>query len=356
MKTQIIEGLTQEKYESYLTARQYDELYWPAFFPIKNVNTLSGKTLIGAKGSRIAAMVISYNVKSPKLSRKSLETRVFDIPKVSIKREMDENDILEQRITRFAQGNNAVLDDYYNDFDAVVDGCNARMEWFALQALSTTYIQLTKTNNPLGIVNETVIDFGMDAANKKTVSVVWSAGNVATMDPMADFKAVVKAARTKGLKFSKMLMDADAFDLMTAATLFKAYFLNTALSVTALIDLKTINSLLKSYNLPEIVIIETSIGIEGKTGSATATNPWSTSHILFVPEVKQGNMFNGPIAEELEKPMDVMQAKNNNVLVSVKKDWDPVNVTTKGECNVFPSWPNVNNCYNLYTLNASTWA
>lgn len=356
METKITKGLTQEKYESYLKARQYEPLYWQTLFPLKNVNSLSAKTLIGDKGSRVAAFVISYDSKSPELSRKAMSTKSFDIPKVSVKRVMNEMDILEQQITGFRQGPDAVLADYYNDADFVVDGCNARMEWFALQALSTGSIQLTTTNNPLGIVNETVIDFGLPAANKKVVSVVWSTANVATMDPIKDFKAVVKAARAKGLKFSKMFMDADAYDLMTDATLFKAYFLNTALSVTALIDIKTINALLKSYNLPEIVLIETSIDIENKAGTKTATNPWSTSHILFVPEVQQGNMYNGPIAEELEKPIDVLQGKNNNVLVSVKRGFDPVNVTTKGECNVFPSWSGVESCYNLYTLSTSTWA
>jgi len=356
MKTPLIEGLSQGQFQAYLTARQYDKLYWKTFFPIKNVNTLDGKTLIGDVGSRVAAMVISYNSKSPEAGRKAISTKVFDIPKVAFKRVKTETQILEHRITKHIQGQNAVIEDYYDDFDFVVDACNAREEFFALQALSKTTVQLTKTNNPQGIVNETVIDFGMPTANKKTVSVIWSTGNVATMDPMADFKAVVKAARTKGIKFTKMLMDADAFDLVTAATLFQVYFKNTALDVVALIDLGTVNAVLRSYNLPEIVIIETSIGIEGKNGTITQLNPWDTDHVTFINQVNQGRMFNGPIAEEIEKPLDVMQAKNENVLVSVKKGFDPVNVTTKGECNVFPSWPNVSSCFSLYTANVSTWA
>jgi hypothetical protein len=359
MKTVIIEGLTQGKFESYLTKRQYSEVYWSAFFPLKNVNTLDGKTLIGAVGSRVAAMVISYDSKSPEAGRKTLSTQTFDIPKVSIKRVKTEQEILEHKITQFMQGNDAVIEDYFNDADFVVDACIAREEFFALQALSKTKLQLSVTNNPQGIINETVIDFGMAAANKKVVAVVWSAANAATMTPIADFKAVVKAARAKGLTFTKALMHPDAFDFITASTEFQTAAKSLLLGEGTLLGytgLETVNKVFKALRVPEIVLIDTSIGIEAKSGVITQMNPWDVDHVLFISDTKQGNMFNGPIAEEIEKPLDVLQAKNNNVLVSVKKGFDPVNVTTKGECNVFPSWPNVNNCFNMYTASASTWA
>ncbi len=356
MKTPIIEGVTQAGLVSYLTARQYDELYWPNFFPLKTVDTLDGKTLIGSVGSRVAAHVISYNAKAPEAGRKSMNLKYFNIPKVAQSRRKTEDEILEHTITKALRGTDAVVEDYFNDVDFVYDSCQARMEWYALQALSLTKLQLSTTNNPQGIVNETVIDFGVPSANKKCVSVIWSTENVATMDPIADFKTVVKAARAKGITFTRMLMTSDTYDLMVAATKFQAYFKNTALDVVALISLETINRVLNSYILPQISLIDTSIGIEGKGGTVTETNPWSTTHITFIPDVKCGDMYNGPIAEEIERPPDVIQAKRSNILVSIKRDFNPVSVLTKAECNVFPSWPSVDRCYSLYTAHASTWA
>ena len=81
--------------------------------------------------------------------------------------------------------------------------------------------QLTTTNNPLGIVNEEVIDSGMPNANKKTVAVVWSTGNASSMTPITDIKAVVKAGRAKGHTFSRIIMNSDAFDLITGSTEFQ---------------------------------------------------------------------------------------------------------------------------------------
>ena len=352
MKTPIIEGLTQGDYTSYLAKRLFSDLYWPRFFPLKNVNTLDGKTILGAEGSRAAAMVISYDSKAPELGRKSISTQHFDIPKVAIKRVKSEKDILEHQITRAIQGNNAVIEDYFDDAKFVVDAVNAREEWFALTALSTTQVQLAVANNPMGIVNETVIDFGMATANKKCVATVWA---TTAAKVITDFTAVAKAGRALGLQFKYAFMNQAAFDLAIASTELGAFFVGYNTTVNP-IDIASVNRLLLARNLPQIVIIETYVGIENKAGVITLVNPWSDTHILFTPDIAQGSMFNGPIAEEIEKPIDVIQAKKGNVLVSVKKGFDPINVTTKGEANVFPSWPSVNQCINLYTGDATTWA
>jgi hypothetical protein len=355
MKTPIIEGVTQAGLESYLAARQYDALYWPNFFPLKDVNSLDGKTLIGAVGSRVAAHVISYDAKAPEASRKSLSTLFFDIPKVAQSRRKTEKDILEHAITRSLRGQDAVIEDYFNDLDFVWDSVQARMEWYSLIALSATKLQLSTTNNPQGIINETVIDFGMPTANKKYASVIWSTGNVATMDPIADFQAIVAAARKKGIKFQRMLMNADTYDLMVAATKFRAYFTNAS-SIVVPINLAAVNMLLADYNLPQISVVETSVGIEAKSATITATDPWSASHITFVPELRCGDMFNGPIAEQIEKPDGVLLSMKGNVSMSIRRESNPVSVLTKAECNVFPSWTNVDRCYSLYTASDSAWA
>lgn len=359
MKTPIIEGVTQAGLESYLAARQYDELYWPTLFPIKNVDLLDGKTLIGSVGSRVAAHVISYNSKAPEAGRKSLTTKYFDIPKIAQSRRKEEKEILEHKITRSIRGNDAVIEDYFNDIDFVYDSCMARLEWMALTALSTGYLQLSTTNNPQGIINETTIDFGLPTANKQVVSVVWNTTNAGngTMVPITDFLAVVKAARALGITFKRMLMTTDTFDLMCTATGFTKYFANTQLSsVTTALTLENINNVLIAYRIPPITLIETSVNIEAKSGALTATNPWSTTHILFIPDIAVGNMYNGPIAEQVERPDGVLMSTRGNVSLSIRREYNPVSVLTKGECNAFPSWPSVDRCFSLYTASASTWA
>jgi hypothetical protein len=114
--------------------------------------------------------------------------------------------------------------------------------------------------------------------------------------------------------------------------------------------------MLNDYGIPQISIIDTSVGIEAKSGTVTATNPWSLHHVTFIPEIKCGDMFNGPIAEQVERPDGVLITLQNNVSVSIRRDYNPVSVLTKAECNVFPSWPSVDRTYSLYTAHATVWA
>jgi hypothetical protein len=360
MKTPIIEGLTEAGLVSYLNARLFDTLYWMRYFPIKNVNTLDGKTLIGETGSRVAAHVISYDAKAPEASRKSMVTKHFDIPKIAQSRRKTEKEILEHQITKVYRGIDAVVEDYFNDVDFVFDSVQARIEWMILTAMSTGKLQLSVSNNPSGIVNETVIDFGLLTANKKVATTAtWTLGNKASMTPIADIKAVVKAARAKGIYFDRMIMHPDAFDLIVASTEFsdacKSLIIGQS-QVLGYLGLDTVNAVLRSLNLPPIELIETSVDIEGRDGSLTSANPWDANHVLFVPNASLGNLYVGPIAEEIERPDGVMQAKRNQILISIQRDFNPVSVLTKAESNCFPSWVNVDKCYSLYVNSTSTWA
>jgi hypothetical protein len=360
MRSPIIDGISQPGLVAYLKARQYDALYWPNFFPLMDVNTLDGKTIIGSVGSRVAAHVISYDAKAPEASRKTLTTMFFDIPKVAQSRRKTEKEILEHQITRAIRGNDAVIEDYFNDIDFCFDSCNGRIEWMALQALSTTKLQLNLTNNPMGIINEVVIDFGMPTTNKYYCQgAVWSTVNAATMTPLTDIKNVLKNARKKGITFERILIHPDTYDLITGST----EFLNACKSllvgesqVLGLMSLDITNKVLTALRIPPLTLIETSVAIEGKNGVLTETNPWDQYHLTFIPTMALGNLYSGPIAEEVEGPLDAVQAKRGHVLLSIKRSFNPVSIVTKGECNVFPSWPLVDRCYSLYTNSASAWA
>jgi hypothetical protein len=360
MKSPIINGVSQAGLEQYLAARQYNELYWASLFPPKNVNSLDGKTIIGASGNRVAANIISYDASTPELGRKSLSVKYFDIPKVAIARRKSEREILEHQITRNIQGNVAVIEDYFNDLDFCWDGVQARMEWLALQALSATTLTLSTTNNPLGVINETAIDFGMPSANKKVVTTAkWSTANAASMIPITDFKKMVGYGRAIGVNLRYALMNATTFDFITGSTEYQnaaKQFLVGEPTVLGYQSLEIANRVMNALRLPQIVLIDTYVGIENAAGTVTATDPWSASHVTFLPDLVVGNFYAGPIAEEIERPLDVIQSKRGPVLLSVRKDFNPSSVITKGEANVFPSWANVDQCFSLYTGDTSTWA
>jgi len=362
MKTAILSALTQPQLDTYLAARQYEQLYWPNFFPVKGVPSLDAKTIVGASGNRVAANIISYDAKTPELSRKSLSTKYFEIPKVAIAIRKTEREILEHYSIKAMLGMNAVLENYFADLDFCFDGVMGKMEWFALQAISAGTVTLSTTNNPLGIINEVAIDFGLPTANKEVASVTWATGG-STSKPITDLKAVREAARIAGTKLSYALMNQTTFDQLIACDEYTnaakpMMGLDITTGILPVQSLNVVNRVLTALGSPQVVIIDQYVSIENAAGTRTSTNCWTSNHVTFLPEMNLGNFLAGPIAEEIEKPVDVIQSKRGPVLLSVKKDFNPVSILTKGEANVFPSWGNIDQCYILDTIHTSagTWA
>lgn len=358
MENTIIKEITKKNIDSYFKARQYEAMFWPALFPLKTVVNLDYTTLIGEQNGRVAADVIAFDASAPLKTRQIVSKLYGSIPKIAVKKVMTEKDILEYDIlTKMADaGEQQILKMVYDDLDYVVQGVNARMEWLALQAASRTSITLSSSNNN-GIVTEEAIDFQMPTANKKAASVAWSA-TASTTKPITDIKAVVKAGRDLGIKFAKMLIHPDYYDYFVLSTetqtFLKSYFNLNADSVNILESVDAVNRVLLANDLPIFVKMDQSIGIESKAGVITYSNPWDSRFITFIPEDKLGDMLNGPIAEELKPPKQVLQSKSGNVLVSKYSTVDPVNEYTKGEANSFPSWKNIDRCFSL-KVSATSW-
>jgi len=149
MEKSLINEITQKGLDTYYKARTFEAMYWPLFFPLKNVLSLDVTTLIGEQGGRVAADVIAFDASAPLKTRQVVAKMKVDIPKIAMKRKMSEKDILEYRIlSSMADGNEKqILDLIYDDLDFVVQSANARLEWLALTAISQTKIILSSTNN-----------------------------------------------------------------------------------------------------------------------------------------------------------------------------------------------------------------
>jgi hypothetical protein len=357
MENTIIKEITTKGLETYFKSRQYEAMYWPTLFPLKNVTRLDFTTLIGEQGSRVAADVIAFDASAPLKTRRVVSKMTGDIPKIALKRKMTEKDMLEyMMLSDMASADEKImLDLIWEDVDFVVQGINARIEWLALQAASKTKITLATSNNN-GIVTEEAVDFLMPTANKKGAAVVWSA-IASTTTPITDFKAVVKAARTAGVTLRYAFMHPDQYDYFIASTetinYLKAYYKLETSDTLPFDNREKINAALNSAGLPQIIVVDQSVGIESKAGVITNVNPWDSNYVLFTPATGLGRMLNGPIAEEKMPPKQVTQSKAGNVLVSKFSTVDPLSEFTKGEANSFPSWSTVDQCYSLKTSGTS---
>ncbi len=360
MEHSLLHEMNKRTLSAYLSNQVPVKYFWQDFFPAKPTPYLKYETLIGSRGNPVMADIVAENTPAPIKRRPITKELTGNLPPIKISRPMKESDLNDYNVFKtYADDSlkNAILDLIFDDVDFCFNGCNSRLEWLTLRAMSQTYIALTTTNNA-GIITTSNIDYQMLTARKNTVSVVWGAA-VGTTKPITDFLAAKAEATTLGIKLKYAIMDATDWGYFQASTQVQNYCLGYMVGGTkvTLAPTKAVaNAMLAGQELPQIIVVEQSLLAEDRDNTQTAVTPWVTGHVLFVPQINLGDMFFGPIADETNPPKQAVQTKNSGVLIQKFSDVNPITEWTLGITNAFPSWPSVDDCWNMYTLHTSTWA
>lgn len=363
MERSLLKELNKATVEAYVNKQReafLARMFWNKFFPLKYTTQLTWESLSGSSGNPVMADVIEYNASAPIKSRRVVTKTSGDIPKIAIKRQMDEKDMNEYNTLK-ALANNAdraaLLDLVFNDIDFCYSGVMSRTEFLAMQALSYGAISLTTSNNN-GIITEVDCDFGIPSANKTGAAVLWSTAASAT--PIVDIQTKSDTAKDNGYGLAYMVMDLATFRLMAATTEVRdkfATFQRITSSRKISPTLAEVNTMLAADFLPTILIVDSLVRFESNDHALTSVAPWKTGYVTFIPDMKVGNVLHGPIAEENAESVSkkAIQVKRDHVLISKWSELEPFGEWTKGQANAFPRFNDVNGIYILKT-NGTAWA
>ncbi len=339
------------------TQEKYRAIVWPNFFSWRNTTKITYETLIGSVGLGAAASVVSYNAAAPLRTRRHVKKLTGEIPSLREKFQMQESDLMEYiAMTSGANPDEkAIIDLVFRDVKEAAEAPHKRLDYMVLEMLSTSLILLDTTTNPDGIITEAAIDFGMPAANKTGVAVIWSAG--ATCTPIADIMKIVELAEAKGIKLEKIRMRRSVWNNMRKSTELACFITAWAIGKATPkvnLTLTLVNEFLLAEGLPIISLVDVSIGIE-KDGVVTAATPFSQYNIAYTPSDNLGDMLNAPIVEKIYPAKHVTYAEYNRCLIKKWGNTDPVSEFTGVELNAFPSWKTVDFCYLQNTNNVTTY-
>lgn len=364
MERSLLKELTKPNVEAYINRQReiwLSRLFWQNFFPLKYTTQLTWESLAGSGGNPVMADVIEYNASAPLKTRRTVTKTSGDIPKLALKRQMDEKDYNEYlTIKALAKGDsnkNALLDLVFGDVDFVYSGIMARTEYLALQALSYGAIELTASNNN-GIITEINADFGIPAANKSGAAVVWSAASTAT--PMTDFETKVAAAAALGYSLQYAIMDRATLTQMLATTEVKdrfAVFQGIGTSRKTSPTFQNLNDMLGAYLLPKIIMVDSNVRFEALDHTITTIAAWKTGYVTLVPQLQVGNVLHGPIAEENAESLQkkAVMVKRDHALISKWSELEPFGEFTKAQANAFPRFLDASSIFMLNALHATTW-
>lgn len=361
--TELISEFREADAQAYIETYPFADLRYQTVFPNLFTPNLSWKSIEAITGAKVAADVVAYNSRAPRKGRNIPGTKQGDIPKIEIARDKVESDFntfrgLQQALSISQNGsptNNQVMRQIinwmYEDGAFVVDGVKARLEWIAKRIASTGKYSLTLTNNEAGVQTKVDVDFGIPNANKVNAATAWTTS--ATADPIADIRARVNAARTKGRVLKYMFMDKTAFDNLVATEKFQKFcatYVANALNLQALPDLDTANAALTRQNLPTIIIWDSFVTIEGKDGTQSSESGWEEGMVAFSETDTLGDTQYTMSADEFVNVGKATKTKSDIVLVKMWGEEDPITVITKG---VAYATPVLNNAKNIHILNTT---
>jgi len=357
-------GLVERDMQGVINSYDLKPYYYPTLFPLKQNYTLTWKALEAQTGLKIAADLVARGVSIDKKTREALNRIQGDIPKIAIKRTMNDEELDDYDVMVAMTSQNpdlrALVEVWAKDTEYCWTGVAARLEWMALQQISLGKITLTKDNN-VSVLSEYDVDYEIPAEQKlgyQTGSTSWD--NVSAKPISKDFKNIVKAARAKGihLKFAFMNVDTFAKFADTEEVQKKcASFAANALDLQDTPDLETVNKAMKKlaylYGL-QIAVIDQDITLELADGSRPYSgNPFADDVVMFSETKQLGYTYWKTPADNKLQGTAAIKAMNGHTLIKKFANEEPVEEVTMGVANAFPAWLSSSRTYLLDTAHTS---
>ncbi|MBO0947287.1 major capsid protein [Fibrella forsythiae] len=320
--------------------------FYPRYFdwaPIQQ--SLTFTAVIGRSRIEAAASVVARDSTTPLRARAALEKYTGEIPAIKEMFKMTESDYREFENMQALNVDEALklkqlLDYLFADVKKVGDSAHKRLDIFALQALSTGYVQLDTTNNPDGLVTDGQIDLLMPATNRIDSLVSW--GDSVNATPLQDVQSAVELASKRGIRFEKILMSWALYQKFRRAkevkdTMSLAVFGKVgAGDISVATSLKRINEYLSEQEFPIIEVINEQIGVE-KDGKIGNIQPFDENNASFVPSGKLGLIKNALAIEQSRPVGAVSYGTYNRACISKWSENEPFGEWTKVELNAFPA-------------------
>ena len=364
MQRTLMVGLNERDMEAVIRTYDLKDYYYPTLFPLKETNRLDWKMLEAQTGLKIAADLVSRGATIPKKMREAISRIQGDIPKISISRIKEEDELTEYDIMVAMAANSpdlkALVEFWAEDTKFCWEGVAARAEWIALQQISLGRVKFDNTNNA-GIVTQHDVDYLIPKKQKVGVAVSYDTGSSAK--PLSkDIPAALKVGKEIGANYKFMFMNLDTFDKFASQEeVVKkcSTLIESITGATDTPDLQTVNAYLAKksqlYKGLQIVLIDQSVTIELADGTRKTTNPFENDVILFSESKVLGKTFWKSPIDAKKMPGSVAEkVMHGHTLIKKYSTESPVTEVTEGIANLFPAWGLAGRSLLMQT-NATSW-
>lgn len=359
----LLRGINERDMTAVVQSYDLKPFYYPTLFPLKETYSLTWKSLQAMAGLRIAADIVARGVRIDPKTREAINRIQGEIPKIAVKKVMDENRLNDYDIFMAMSSQNpdlrALVEFWAEDTKFCFEAVAARLEWMALRSISTGKLKVTSSNNA-GPISVAGADYGIDSTQKFGANTAW--GTTASAKPISkDLKAGVDKGKNKGFRPNFAFMSMDTFTAFASTDevqkLCASYVVN-ALNLQQMPTPEQANTALK--NIPylhglQLRVIDQDITTELSDGTRTTGNPFADNVVMFSESEVLGNTFWKRPADLGVQGGPAIRTLNGHTLIKKFAEEEPIQEITMGIANAFPAWTNAQRCL-LMRTDATSWS
>jgi hypothetical protein len=306
---------------------------------------------LSSNSSIVAADVVSLDSELPLKKRGSFQTAEGEIPKLGMKKSLNETQLQGIKNLKSRGGKHLVMaQKLFTDLADGVKGVYERLDIMFLQALSTGVTIIDENNNTGTGIR---VDFGIPSKNQFGVQKEWTD---ASAKPITDIENVVSAARGNGNTLLNIFMDKVTFNAFKSNEEVKkafAGFNRVDASLIFRINRTEIDAFLLEEFGMTLIVIDKTVQVE-KGGVKVGYEPWERGNVTFTSSLDLGTITWSELAE-LDSPVDGVEygVIDSFILGSLYRTNDPLRENTSVQALAIPVLDNVDSIYIMDTNEAT---
>jgi len=301
-----------------------------AYLPNKNIDEFEFRITNGTLRDPDAAVYRAWDTESPIGSRQGISRIIGELPPISKKMRLGEEERLRRRALERAD-NTELVNAIYDDAAQLTRSVLARIEMARGEVLETGQMVI----NENGVLQ--TVSWGRSGTHTVTASVKWDVPATAT--PIADLRSWVQTyINDNGVAPAFGLTSTQVISALLLVSEIRS-IATTVSGVPGIVTLGTVQSILQAFGLPPMVPYDTQVRVAG-----TATRVTNAKKVTLMPPAGEplGNTLFGTTAEALvlQEAQAIGGADAPGLVATVHKLDDPVSTWTKVGGIALPVVPN----------------
>lgn len=306
---------------------------------------------LSSNNSIVAADVVALDSELPLKKRGSYKSAEGEIPKLGMKKSMNETQLQAIKNLKARGGKHLVMaQKLFTDLADGVKGVYERLDIMFLQALSSGVTLINEENNTGTGIR---IDFGVPTSNQFGVQKAWTD---ASATPIQDIENITQAARNAGNTLSYIFMDKTTFNAFKANQEVKnayAGFSKVASNLIFRLNKAELDAYMAEEFGLSIIVVDKTVQIE-KGGKKVGYEPWERGNVTFTTSLALGTLAWSELAE-VDSPVEGVEyaVVDQFILSSLYRTNDPLKENTSVQALAIPVLDNVDSIYIMNTNEAT---